>query len=432
MTNSTNNASRFSPYRSMLPRKKEAETICEKSEILEETKTIKDIKPHFIFEKNRTTTFPEEISEIPEYERATDIVIGSLGESNQLDADSNTSKDSDNFINNGKKCFNCGSTYHKFQMCPLPKDIETIGINREKYEEENPSDNISNNTQFTRYYLEIKKRSLIENFVPGTISDTLKDALGILDSGEEPPYYCNMRIFGYPPGYLGYEAGQDPLRALKNLRKYNDAWDASSMKFYGVDEEIKMAIAFDKSQIDNESSSQDLLSSDKNDDQSDKEEGELDEENDDDRNKFLSSCQSSKRIKNVPLVNYPGLDLKAYSPITTYTDSRYSNNSSKIDTASINYWNFLLHLKSLSQMNTLFDGYSMIHYCNTEPLPPGIEPSFVSSEQNRNLAKLPLPSFKNVEISSKNETSQLHSHDEGKDQNNNVESGEDSDMDLSN
>ncbi|CAG8457381.1 4540_t:CDS:2 [Ambispora gerdemannii] len=401
MTKSTSNASRFSPYQSILPRKKEPEIICEKS--------VKNIKPPFILEKNQTTrTFPEEISEIPEYERATDIVIGSVKKVDPLDVNSKTeinniSKDSDN----GKKCFNCGSTYHKFQMCPLPKDIKTIEINREKYEEENPSDNNNNsNTQFTRYYLEIKKQSLIESFVPGVISDTLKNALGILDSGEEPPYYCNMRIFGYPPGYLGYETGQDPLQELKNLRKYNDSWDVSLMKVYGVDEEFKIAIAFDQSKIDNASSSQNLLSSDKKDEQnllSDKEEGELDEDNDEDRNNFLS-CQNSSRIKNVPLVEYPGLNSKTYS---------------KVDTTSISYWNFLLQLQNLSQMNTFFDGNSMFHYHNTEPLPPGVEPSF---RESRNLA---LPVSKTADISSKNKTSQSQIEKD------NIESGEDSDMHLS-
>lgn len=37
---------------------------------------------------------------------------------------------------------------------------------------------------------------------PGTLSAELKEALG-MSSGDEPPYYPNMREHGYPPGYMG-------------------------------------------------------------------------------------------------------------------------------------------------------------------------------------------------------------------------------------
>ncbi|CAI2197053.1 8574_t:CDS:2, partial [Funneliformis geosporum] len=41
------------------------------------------------------------------------------------------------------------------------------------------------------------------------ISDVLKYALGVLESGDEPPYYKRMRVFGYPPGYWGDKVGDD-------------------------------------------------------------------------------------------------------------------------------------------------------------------------------------------------------------------------------
>ncbi|CAJ0829997.1 16879_t:CDS:10 [Entrophospora sp. SA101] len=53
-----------------------------------------------------------------------------------------------------------------------------------------------------------EKESLVSIFKPGIISDVLKDALGILAPNMEPPYYERMRIYGYPPGYLGYEVGE--------------------------------------------------------------------------------------------------------------------------------------------------------------------------------------------------------------------------------
>nr|CAG8485019.1 12983_t:CDS:10 [Entrophospora candida] len=59
----------------------------------------------------------------------------------------------------------------------------------------------------TEYIFE-EKESLVSIFKPGIISDVLKDALGILAPNMEPPYYERMRIYGYPPGYLGYEVGE--------------------------------------------------------------------------------------------------------------------------------------------------------------------------------------------------------------------------------
>ncbi len=108
-----------------------------------------------------------------------------------------------------RKCFNCSSPYHSYNNCQLPLDKELIKINREKFN--NVQDNKSNNNgqhQFnSRYYIEYEKDFIFNIFLPGVISDVLKDALGILESGDEPPYYKRMRVFGYPPGYWGDKVG---------------------------------------------------------------------------------------------------------------------------------------------------------------------------------------------------------------------------------
>lgn len=43
----------------------------------------------------------------------------------------------------------------------------------------------------------------------------LKDALGILESEDEPPYYKRMRVYGYPPGYWGDNEGDGNYDNLK-------------------------------------------------------------------------------------------------------------------------------------------------------------------------------------------------------------------------
>ena len=59
----------------------------------------------------------------------------------------------------------------------------------------------------SRFHIEIERENMIDQLVPGKLSDDLKEALGMKGSGNEdiPPWYPLMRIFGYPPGYWRYE-----------------------------------------------------------------------------------------------------------------------------------------------------------------------------------------------------------------------------------
>ncbi|OBZ83061.1 Zinc finger CCHC domain-containing protein 8 [Choanephora cucurbitarum] len=97
--------------------------------------------------------------------------------------------------NTGAECFNCGSTEHGVSNCPLPKNMSRIS--RKKRElRENHARSLFNSP-------------LLLHFEPGRLSDNLKEALGILKNREEPPYYANMRYYGYPPGYMKRE--DDPI-----------------------------------------------------------------------------------------------------------------------------------------------------------------------------------------------------------------------------
>lgn len=70
-------------------------------------------------------------------------------------------------------------------------------------------------TSSTRFFIDLGLREAISALQPGIISHNLQEALDT--EGSEPPYYRNMRAYGYPPGYLGYH-GEDgkPISNLFN------------------------------------------------------------------------------------------------------------------------------------------------------------------------------------------------------------------------
>ncbi|CAH1755821.1 9485_t:CDS:10 [Entrophospora sp. SA101] len=124
--------------------------------------------------------------------------------------------------------------YKKVSECGSTQSDNHSHKDKKQFEEAKNDTNISSTTdKGTKYIFDIKagpsspsppnpiykrateyifeeKESLVSIFKPGIISDVLKDALGILAPNMEPPYYERMRIYGYPPGYLGYEVGEEP------------------------------------------------------------------------------------------------------------------------------------------------------------------------------------------------------------------------------
>jgi len=109
------------------------------------------------------------------------------------------------------KCWNCEQTGHAVGDCVLPRNQERVHANRRTHLQEK-SDRSFENPR-SRYYSDedskensskthsaIPQFSPSPNLRPGVLSPSLRYALGIR-SDELPPFYWNMYLYGYPPGY---------------------------------------------------------------------------------------------------------------------------------------------------------------------------------------------------------------------------------------
>ena len=105
-------------------------------------------------------------------------------------------------IKQSRACFNCGNFGHNVQDCPEPRDFARISANRKDFVSKFVSP-ISGNLKSTkcRYHGDESVEKRFEGFKPGTISDNLKEALG-LGQQDLPLHIYRMRYHGYPPGYL--------------------------------------------------------------------------------------------------------------------------------------------------------------------------------------------------------------------------------------
>ncbi|CAH1101402.1 unnamed protein product [Psylliodes chrysocephalus] len=86
-------------------------------------------------------------------------------------------------------CFNCEQS-HALRDCPLPKNFTKINMMRQKFRKDK---------QTSRYHLEEEQK--YAHLTPGKISNKLREALG-LNKNQLPPYIYQMRVLGYPPGWL--------------------------------------------------------------------------------------------------------------------------------------------------------------------------------------------------------------------------------------
>ncbi|XP_022096341.1 zinc finger CCHC domain-containing protein 8-like isoform X2 [Acanthaster planci] len=112
-----------------------------------------------------------------------------------------TEKPSQNRAKRSKAtCWNCGEEGHSLRDCPYPRDPEKISLAKKEFMEQS-AENLSLNQ---RYHKEGEEGGFDQRFAkfrPGQISDDLREALG-LDRQQIPPYIFQMRLLGYPPGYL--------------------------------------------------------------------------------------------------------------------------------------------------------------------------------------------------------------------------------------
>lgn len=86
-------------------------------------------------------------------------------------------------------CWNCSGD-HTLKDCKEPRDAEAINKAKQLFSQKSKTE---------RYHLDAEQR--YGHLAPGSISDTLRRALG-LRSRELPSYIYQMRKFGYPPGWL--------------------------------------------------------------------------------------------------------------------------------------------------------------------------------------------------------------------------------------
>ncbi|RIA81530.1 hypothetical protein C1645_744451 [Glomus cerebriforme] len=344
------------------------------------------------------------------YERDTDCVLGYEEKEKDSEEDDEIFKlnklnhNVDNsLIISRRKCFNCYSPYHSYENCQLPLDKELIKINKEKFN--NEQDN--GRQQFnSRYYIEYEKDFIFNIFLPGVISDVLKDALGILESGDEPPYYKRMRVYGYPPGYWGDNEGDDPLKPKKDrLSKLEEGqWNSATLKIYDNNESYN---SLENSSISDNSTDNDSENDDSKDSSelgenisiNTKEEiiGLHAESQKETFEKGIQEIQESQqeKKKKVPLVYYPGLNLD-FTKFENKTNNTLSEPKLNINEMNRNYYGkeqFTLYPKNTEDYyqyywtmpDWYYNGYSenvniengWYNYNYEQPQPPGTTPPVI-------------------------------------------------------
>lgn len=126
------------------------------------------------------------VMEIPQYDKPDILPLGQ-----------------ESMVSSGARCWNCGEEGHVFTACPEPRNQANIAEARKLFGKE---DAISSG----RFSEELAFQNRIAAMAPGRLSAALKDALQMSEN-DEPPYYPNMRRYGYPPGYYGAEEGEGKI-----------------------------------------------------------------------------------------------------------------------------------------------------------------------------------------------------------------------------
>jgi len=95
-----------------------------------------------------------------------------------------------------QECFNCLASSHGVRDCPVPQNDERIAIHRDFFNSQSLQSNEQMNLTSNRYTNDLDTKTN-RGFVPGKISDELRQALG-LKSNQLPPFVYIMRDLGYP------------------------------------------------------------------------------------------------------------------------------------------------------------------------------------------------------------------------------------------
>ena len=99
-----------------------------------------------------------------------------------------------------QECFNCLATTHSMRDCPIRQNEERIAIHRDIFNSQSTQSSEQMNLFSNRYTNDLDSKTN-RGFMPGKISEELKQALGIKPN-QIPPFFYIMRELGYPIGWL--------------------------------------------------------------------------------------------------------------------------------------------------------------------------------------------------------------------------------------
>eukprot|EP00250_Pteridium_aquilinum_P011320 c1998_g1_i1 orf=251-2491(+) len=131
-------------------------------------------------------------------------------------------------VDEGSRCFNCGSYSHSLKECPRPRDNAAINNARKLLAEKRGSANGSRSA--SRYY-QSSPGGKFDDLKPGFLGSETRQLLGIGEL-DPPPWLNRMRELGYPPGYL-----EDQEEEQSGITIFGTSEDAEG-SFIGEEGEI--------------------------------------------------------------------------------------------------------------------------------------------------------------------------------------------------
>lgn len=118
--------------------------------------------------------------EVPSYDKITETLLHLEAKVDLISGNADKPK--------RNSCWNCGGD-HNLRDCKEPRNMANISKAKQLFTK----------TKAERYHLDVEQK--FAQHSPGTISENLRDALG-LRKRELPLYIYKMRLYGYPPGWL--------------------------------------------------------------------------------------------------------------------------------------------------------------------------------------------------------------------------------------
>ncbi|KAI5077859.1 hypothetical protein GOP47_0007683 [Adiantum capillus-veneris] len=159
--------------------------------------------------------------EVPLYDRAGTGAL--ISQETEMSLEGNLEP-----MEQGSRCFNCGSYSHSLKECPRPRDAAAISNARKLLAEKRGSANGSRSA--SRYY-QTSPGGKFDDLKPGVLGSETRQLLGIGER-DPPPWLNRMRELGYPPGYL-----EDQEEEHSGITIFGTNEDAEG-KFIGEDGEI--------------------------------------------------------------------------------------------------------------------------------------------------------------------------------------------------